>query len=169
MRTPARCAALMAAKAPSRLAASRRFPSSLVKRSMRVVRAKLAQLASTESVETRATLFALIVATIASSSSMPCSIESTPASAPTRAPSRMVAWAVIFRPRPCTASHALRTSSTVNGQRSERSGGSSMILTKSVPESSWANAAARSPSPSLTGTVIGRYPSVAIQVPATRI
>ena len=88
MRTPARFAEATAAYAPSFRLTIRALPSSPVNRSMVVVRANVSHDAKTESVEVRVTLFLFIVRAISSSSSMPCSIESTPARAATRAPSR---------------------------------------------------------------------------------
>ena len=88
MRTPARLAAATDAYAPSLRFAMRWALSGVVKRSIAVVRAKVSHDAKTESVEVRVTLFLFIVRAISSSSSMPCSIESTPARAATRAPSR---------------------------------------------------------------------------------
>jgi hypothetical protein len=59
-----------------------------VKRSIAVVRVNVSHDANTESVDVRVTSFLFIVRAMSSSSSKPCSIESTPASAATRAPSR---------------------------------------------------------------------------------
>ena len=88
MVTPARLAAAIDAYAPSFRFAMRSRPSGPVKRSIAVVRANVSHDANTESVETRVTPLRFIVAQMSSSSSMPCSMESTAASAATPAPSR---------------------------------------------------------------------------------
>ena len=88
MRTPARFAEATDAYAPSLRFAIRWRPSTAVKRSIAVVRTNVSHDAKTESVEVSVTLFRFMVRAMSSSSSIPCSIESTPASAETRAPSR---------------------------------------------------------------------------------
>ena len=77
---------------------------------------------STASVETSATPLAAIVRATSASSWKPCSSESTPASAPTRAPGSSPEWAVDLGARDaCASSTTARTSPTVNGEVS-RSG-----------------------------------------------
>src|SRR5207249_11629235 len=110
--------AATAAYAPSLRFAIRRRPSSVVKRSMAVVLANVSHDAKTERVDVRATLFFVIVRAMSSSSSMPCSIESAPARAATRAPSRYLEWHATVAPRACAASVAGRGAVPVHGDGS---------------------------------------------------
>ena len=69
----------------------------------------------TVSVVTSATPRSAISRVTSASSSNPCSIESVPASAHTRAPDSREECAVTFAPRACTASTTRPTSAAVHG------------------------------------------------------
>jgi len=68
-----------------------------VKRSSCVVRANVSHDAKTDRVVTSATPFRTMSRATSSSSSIPCSMESTPASAAARAPARWPEWQAILR------------------------------------------------------------------------